>query len=347
MIFKPGYEQELSGYIHENEALFRRFDGRSFLVSGAAGLIGSYLIDLLIQAHRELGIGVRVLACDRDGNLLEERFPDAFADVVKRCVLDICTGDLPEEPADYVIHAASNTSPTDYATKPIDTILTNMLGMNRLCEFAVRHGSKRFLQCSSVEAYGRNNGDTDAFTEGYSGFVDSNTLRAGYPSAKRCAEALCNAYAVEHSGFDFVIARIARIYGPAVLLTDTKAATQFILNAVRGEDIVLKSDGAQLYSWGYSGDCAMAMLLLLLDGVNGQAYNIADPEPCRLRDFADMAAAAGGKKVVFQLPNETEKAGYSKITKATMDVAKLSALGWTVRIPLRDGIRRTVEYLKG
>ncbi len=346
MIYKPGYERELSEYIHANETLIRRFDGRSFLVSGAAGLIGSYLIDLLIQAHRELGIRIRVLACDRDGGFLERRFPDVFSDIVKRCVLDICTGDLPDEPADYVVHAASNTSPIDYATKPVDTILTNVLGMNRLCEFAVRHGAKRFLQCSSVEAYGRNNGDTDAFGEDYSGYVDSNTVRAGYPSAKRCAEALCNAYATEHHGFDFVIARIGRYFGPTVLFNDTKAPTQFIMNAVHGEDIVLKSDGMQLYSWGYVGDCAVAMLLLLLDGVNGQAYNIADPAPLRLRDFAETAAEAGGRKIVFQLPTETEKAGYSTITKATMDVSKLSALGWTVRIPLREAVRRTVEYLK-
>ena len=343
---ESGYEQELSECVHANEAFFRRFDGRSFLVSGAAGLIGSYLIDLLIQAHRELGIVVRVFACDRNGDLLKRRFPDVFTDVVQRCVLDICTGTLPAERVDYIIHAASNTSPKDYATRPIDTIRTNMQGLDRLCEFAVSHKVRRFLQCSSVEVYGRNNGDTDFFAEDYSGYVDCNTVRACYPSAKRCAETLCNAYATEHPEFNFVIARIGRIYGPTALLSDSKAMTQFLLNAARGEDIVLKSDGTQLYSWCYVADCAMALLTLLLDGLFGEAYNVADPESCcTLREFAETVASAVGRKVVFCSMTSAEHAAYSTISKATLNVEKLSALGWRAYTSLADGVRKTIEQL--
>lgn len=341
-----GYCEELKRYVHANRELLSSYDNRNLLVSGAAGLIGAYLCDLLIMAHRELGISVRILACDRNLELLDERFPADCNDVLVRYPIDICHDALPNERVDYVIHAASNTSPVDYATKPIDTIWTNVFGAKRLMDFAVEVGARRFLFCSSVEAYGKNNGDVDAFAESYSGYVDCNTLRAGYPSAKRSVEALCNAYAVEKSGFEFVTARIGRYFGPTVISGDTKAPSQFIGNAVRGENIVLKSSGAQIFSWGYVGDCATALLTLLVKGAAGAAYNVADPTPCRLRDFAGYAASAAGTQLQYVEQSDSEKAAYSKVDKATMNVDKLLALGWRPLISVADGVCRTVNYIK-
>lgn len=347
MLAGSDYWKELEGYVRSNGSLSYSFGSASFLVTGAAGLIGSYLIDLLIAAKRELGVNVRVLACDRDAELLKARFPSEYADVVECYSIDICRDSLPEAQVDYVIHAASNTSPVDYATKPIDTIKTNILGTDILCDYAVKHHAKRFLFCSSVEAYGRNNGDVDAFTEDYSGYVDCNTVRANYPTAKRCSEALLNAYAAEHPDFDFVTARIGRFYGPTVLKNDSKAPTQFIRNAVNRESIILKSAGTQLFSWGYVGDCATALLTLLAKGEKGAVYNVADPGSCKmLKEFAAIAAQAGNGKLEFVEQSAVEQAGYSKITKATMDTSKLEALGWRAEHHLETGIPRTVNYLR-
>ena len=347
MILSDGYTDELEDYVRRNESLFRGCSGLSFFISGAAGLIGSYLTDLLAVADRMLLLGVRIVACDRDGRLLDARFPDGFSDAIVKLPVDVCVGDLPPGGFDYVIHAASNTSPMDYARKPIDTIWSNVFGAKRLMDLAVRGSARRFLFCSSVEAYGRNNGDVDAFDESYSGYVDSNTVRAGYPSAKRCVEALCNAYAVEHPGFDFVIARIGRFYGPTVIAGDAKAPSQFVGNAVRGEDIVLKSEGTQLFSWGYVGDCATALLTLLQKGERGVAYNVADPgSVAMVKEFARFAADAAGARLAFAPQSQAERAAYSKIAKATMDVSRLTALGWSAAYHLREGIERTVRFIR-
>lgn len=347
MIFLDEYRFELEEYVKENKKTFENLSGKTILISGAAGLIGSYLIDLCIIANQLYNLGVKIYALDRNNELLEKRFPSQYNEIVIKLPVDVVCDDFDISFADYVIHAASNTSPTDYATKPIDTIKTNVIGTDKLINLCINKRVKRFIFCSSVEVYGQNNGDVDEFDEEYSGYVNSNTVRAGYPSAKRVAEALCNAYMEENSSFDFVIARIGRIYGPTVVSGDAKAPSQFIANAVNGEKIVMKSEGLQEFSYAYVADCAMAIIFIMLFGKCAEAYNIADRNSrILLKQFAQSAAIAGGTEVVFCLPNENEKKGYSKVTKAVMNTDKIEALGWRAKYNVESGVLRTVEYLK-
>lgn len=345
MLFVEEYRDELCRYVKANRQLFDALNSKNIMITGAAGLIGSYIVDLIITANREFNININVIAIDRNAQLLDSRFPAEYSEI-KKVIVDVSDNDLSDCEADYLIHAASNTSPIDYAQKPIDTIRTNSVGTYKMLEYCIKNNIKRFMFCSSVEAYGQNNGDVDFFDEKYSGYVDCNTVRAGYPSGKRASEAMCNAFASEHESFDFVISRIGRIYGPTVINGDAKAPTMFIRNAVNGEDIVLKSDGMQEYSFGYVADCAIAMLTILVKGERGHAYNIADERVVRLREFAQICAEAGGTKVIFDKPNTIESAGYSKITKALMKTDKLFNLGWSPKSSLEDGIINTVKYLK-
>lgn len=345
MIRSSIYQRELNEYAGANAGLMKECAGKTFFIAGAAGLIGSYLADLLAVASRKFGLGIKVIACDRNRELLDERFSADDGDVVEKLPLDVCEEEIPPCSPHYVIHAASNTSPADYALKPVDTIWTNVCGAKRLIDFSIKAKARRFLFCSSVEAYGRNNGDVDAFSEDYSGYVDCNTVRAGYPSAKRCVEALCNAYASEHPSFDFITARIGRYFGPTVIPGDTKAPSQFIGNALRNENIVLKSSGEQLFSWGYVGDCATALLTLIARAPLG-CYNVADPEPMALKTFALNVAAAAGTSLRFEGQTDVEKASYSKIDKATMDCSKLLSLGWRPMVSVKDGVNRTISCIK-
>lgn len=347
MIFVPKYKEELKQYVLKNKELLNKLGNQKILITGAAGLIGSYIMDLIIVASEILDISCKIYAIDKNKELLDTRFPDRYDKIIKKLYADVNCESLETDDVDFVIHAASNTSPLDYALKPVETMRTNMIGTDKMIRLSLEKKAKRFIFCSSVEAYGRNNGDIDEFTEDYSGYVDCNTLRAGYPSAKRASEALLNAYKAENKEFDFVIARIGRIYGPTVINGDTKAPTQFIYNAVNGNDIVIKSNGMQEYSYGYVGDCATAIIKIMIDGANGEAYNIADPKSkVLLKDFAQYAAECVGTNVVFETPNVVEMQGYSKITKATMNMDKLISLGWQAECHIKDGIDRTVKYLK-
>ncbi len=197
-----------------------------------------------------------------------------------------------------------------------------------------------------MEIYGENRNDVDKFDEEYLGYINCNTTRAGYCESKRLGEALCNAFASQ-KGQDFVIGRFSRVYGPTMSPEDSKAIAQFIRKAAAGEDIVLKSEGNQLYSYTYAADAATAALCLLLEGKSGSAVNIADSaSDIRLKDLASLLAKEAGTKVVFELPDSAEKAGYSTATKAVLDTTKIEQLGWRAMTPLDQGLRKTVQILR-
>lgn len=344
-IKSPEYKKELELYIDTFADVFGTLADTTIMITGAAGLIGNAIIDMLMAKGN-----IKVVAADRNAERLQVRFGDYKENFIP-VIADVnnaaeCESIFAENRIDYVIHAASNTSPLDYANKPVDTICTNIIATHNLLECCRKYSVKRFMFCSSVEAYGMGSDDVEEFDELYSGYVDCNTVRAGYPSGKRASEAMCNAYLSEY-GVDFVTVRIGRIYGATVIPEDTKAPTQFIGNAVRGEDIVLKSPGTQVFSFGYVGDCASGMLKVLAHGEKGNVYNVADSEGgIMLRDFAAAAAAANGKQVVFDLSTDLAKAGYSKVTRAVLSVKKLEALGWKSLFNHIDGTKRTVAYLK-
>lgn len=145
---------------------------------------------------------------------------------------------------------------------------------------------------------------------------------------------------------DIVIPRLTRSYGPTMLMSDTKAISQFICKAIVGKDIVLKSEGTQYYSYTYVADAVCGLLYVLLLGKKGEAYNIADESSdIMLRDLAKIIADSVGNKVVFEIPDAIESMGYSKATKARLDSTKLQELGWKSIYDIQSGIQRTIKIL--
>ncbi len=324
-----------------------RLAGKTIAVSGATGMIGSCLVDLIMKKNAE-GLGCRIIAFGRNATRAAERFRkySASEDFIFACQ-DINEPVVCNEKADFVIHMASNTHPVAYATEPVSTIMTNISGLRNMLEYARGCGEGcRFAFASSNEVYGQNRGDAELFDESYCGYIDCNTLRAGYPESKRCGEALCQAYARQY-GMDVVIPRFTRSFGPTLLPTDTKALSQFIRNAIAGEDIVLKSEGRQYFSYSYVADAVSGLLYILLYGKSGEAYNIADLScDITLRDLATEIAGICGTSVVLDLPDAVEAAGFSKATKARLDSTKLRELGWKARYSLKTALERTIITLR-
>lgn len=327
---------------------WEKLQDKSVLLSGATGLLGSFLVDVLMRKN-EKGLNCTIYALGRSEIKAENRFSKWWGDnhlifLPYDVNMPFVRDDIGT--VDYVLHLASNTHPMQYAADPIGTIATNIIGLKNMLDYAVQHKAARFAFSSSNEIYGENRGDAETFNESYCGYINSNTLRAGYPESKRCGEALCQAYKSQ-KGLNVVIPRFTRSYGPTMLLSDTKAISQFIRKGIEGENIVLKSAGTQNYSYTYMADAIYGLLSVILCGESGEAYNIADETSnIMLKDLAKIVADHTGKEVVFEIPDAVETAGYSKATKALLDGSKLKKLGWKPYYSIQTGIPRTLDILK-
>ena len=336
-------------YVAKLNLPWEKIQNNSIMLSGATGLIGSFLIDVILEKNIIDGTNCTIYALGRDKAKAQNRFSKFSRDphfvfIPYDVKQPLIRNDISR--VGYIMHLASNTHPMLYSTDPIGTIITNIIGAQNMLDFAVKHHATRFVLASSNEIYGENRGDTEFFQEDYDGYINCNSLRAGYPESKRCGEALCQAYKAQ-KGLDVVIARITRSYGPTMLMSDTKAISQFIKKGIAGEDIVIKSAGTQYYSYTYMVDAVSGLLWIMLAGKNGEAYNIAEEHSdIMLKDLAAIIAAIKGRKVVFETPDAVEAAGYSKATKARLDGHKLQELGWKPKFDIRSGMKRTIEILE-
>lgn len=336
--------------LHRDFPHWDGLNGKTLLISGGTGMIGSLLVDALMLRNRALPEGerCRVTVLGRSEAAAAERFAPWRGDPALRFAAHDVREPLPEGlgGADYLIHAASTTHPLQYAAEPVNTILANVLGTKNLLDLAGSRPGSRLLLLSSVEIYGENRGDAEYFAEDSCGYIDCNTLRAGYPEGKRVSEALCQAY-IQERDVDARIIRLPRTYGPTMRLSDSKAHAQFIKKGVAGEDIVLKSRGDQFYSYGYIADVALGILYVLLRGERGRAYNLADSgSDISLRDMAELIAEYAGTRVVYELPSEEERRGYSPATRAVMSAEPLRGLGWRAGYDIKKGLYETMDILR-
>ncbi|MCI8994268.1 MAG: NAD-dependent epimerase/dehydratase family protein [Lachnospiraceae bacterium] len=342
------YQEDIA-VVAESKLPWEKLKNSSVLISGARGMIGSALIDVIMYRNQKYDMSCKIYALGRDEEKAKERFSYCWNSQHFTFVLWDINEPLEREDmetVDYVLHLASNTHPVAYATDPIGTITTNIIGTRNMLEFAAKHNSTRGVFASSNEIYGENRGDIEQFDEAYCGYIDCNTMRAGYPESKRCGEALCQAY-IKQKKVDVVIPRFTRSYGPTMLMSDTKAISQFIRKGIVGEDIVLKSEGNQHYSYTYVSDAVTGLLTVWFCGMCGEAYNIADEaSDIRLKDLATLIAEVSGRKVIYELPDSVENAGYSRATKARLESGKLKALGWKANYDIKSGIVRTLTILK-
>ena len=318
-----------------------------FMITGATGMIGKFLIDTIMYLDETKNLNCTIIAIGRNKEKAEKRFSKYFNSKNFEFVeLDINDKIEYEGDVDYILHAASSTSPLQYSTYPITTITTNVIALNSLLKFGCEKNIKKFIFTSSVEIYGENKGDVDRFDENYLGYINCNTLRAGYPESKRVAESLCQAY-IKEKGMYIVIPRLARTFGPTLLQSDTKALSQFIKNGVNRENIVLKSEGNQLFSYTYVTDAVKGILYTLFYGENGGAYNVCDEKfDITLKELALTISRIVGTEVIFDLPSEAERAGYSTATKAIMNGEKIKALGFTVPSNFETRLKETIEVLR-
>lgn len=321
---------------------WEKLSGANVLITGATGLIGSCLVEVLMEHPNK---DYHVYASGRNENRALLRFKayehDSHFHFIKYNVMSPLECDVDYH---YIIHAASDASPIFFAKNPVEVIKSNIVGVINLMDYGLLHHMNRFLYVSSGEVYGE--GDGRMFTEEYSGYVNPTSIRSCYPSSKRAAETLCVAYAAEY-GVDTVIARPCHTYGPHFTESDNRVYAQFIRNVLKGDDIVMKSAGNQYRSWCYVVDSVSALLHILLLGESGEAYNIADQTSnITIKELAEMIAEQANKKVIVEIPSDEEKAGYNVVKKSVFSTRKIEQLGWKIDSSMYKKMHDTLTECK-
>lgn len=319
--------------------------GKRILITGASGLIGSAVTDLLIGCNREQNAGITVYAAGRGTQKLSDRFSHGLDFGLIPVAYDATKAIHFDFPVDYIIHGASNASPDKYVSEPVDTMLANVTGVNELLSFAAKTQAKKVVYISSSEVYGTLAHGNPLVEDAY-GNVDILSVRSAYPMGKRAAETLCIGYASQY-GVDVSIVRPGHIYGPTALASDNRVSSLFARQAAEGQDLVMKSAGTQIRSYCHCIDCATAILAVLTRGASMQAYNISNRESViTIRQMAQILAEHGGVSLIMDIPSAAEKAAFNPMDNSSLNSEKLEALGWTGCFDAQLGFAHTIAVLR-
>jgi dTDP-glucose 4,6-dehydratase len=304
-----------------------------FLVTGAAGFIGSHLCDRLLAEGHEV-IAVDNLLTGSMANLEHLEGRQGFRFILH----DVCEPLTIEEPLDGVFHLASPASPKDYMEHPIETLDVGSLGTRRMLELARQHGAG-FLLTSTSECYG--DPLVHPQPETYWGNVNPVGPRSCYDEAKRFAEALTMAYRRVY-GLRTSIARIFNTYGPRMKLDDGRVVPTFLDQALRGAPLTVYGDGSQTRSFCYVSDMIEGLWRLWLSGEPGP-INLGNPVELSVLEFARKILELTGSSSPIQflpLPQDDPRRRQPDITKARQ------LLGWEPRVSLEEGLRETIAWFR-
>ena len=309
---------------------------KTILVTGGSGFVGSNL------CHRLIADGERVICLDNNYTGSLENVRDLMDNprftFVEHDVIE--PYDCPEK-LDRIYNLACPASPPFYqGNRSIFTTKTCVLGILNMLELAKRNGA-RILQSSTSEVYGEP--QVHPQVEGYRGNVNPIGIRACYDEGKRCAESLMFDYH-RHEGVDIRVIRIFNTYGPMMNPEDGRVVSNFICQALRGEDITIYGEGQQTRSFQYVDDLIEGMVRMMENeiGFTGPV-NLGNPGEFTIRQLAEIVLEkipTQSKLVTRPLPSDDPTQRRPDITLAG------EKLGWAPTIPLREGLDRTIAYFR-
>ena len=330
--------------------------GKTFLITGGAGFLGYYLVHFLNYLN-SLNCNVKIIIFDN----FQRGYPEwlkklkssSDIDIVNHDMTDKLPKELPE--VDYIIHAASIASPIFYRKHPIETIDANIIGLRSLLDYALERKKNdrpisSLLFFSSSEIYGDPDYENIPTSEEYRGNVSCTGPRASYDEAKRFGETLCINFSKQYD-LPIKIARPFNNYGPGLKITDTRALPDFAKNILDGNDILLFSDGSPTRTFCYITDAIIGYYKVLINGVNGDYYNIGIDSPeISIKQLAEIAIE--NAKELFNYKGKLvygESSDDDYLTdnpnRRCPDITKAKTLiGYNPKIDVHEGVKRTLIW---
>lgn len=324
---------------------WRELHGKTVFVTGATGMLASYVTWLLLYLHEHAGINVSVVALCRNRQKAEQYFGSYVGKSYFRLLIqDVCDPIAYEEKVDYVFHLAGNASPHFIISDPVGIMKCNLLGTMNVLEYARDCQTKKVIFASTREVYGKNE-EAKRLDEQAYGTLDPLDDRSCYPESKRAAETLLKSYYLQY-GVNFNAIRIAHSYGPTMQLeNDGRVMADLMGDVVAGRDIVLKSNGEAIRAFLYLTDAVVGMFTILFHGETAKAYNLAnETEPISIKDLAHMLAALREDKKIQVVVSEGGQKGYCAYRRTALDTSAIKKLCWKPLVSLKEGVKRTYLF---
>lgn len=337
------FKEDLEYITSVNFIDWHKLDNKTVFVTGATGLIGYTFVSALLYRNLIYNSNIKVIALVR--NITKAR--EKFAEQLKQSAnIEFVVGDVENIPVinediNYIVHGANPTASNYFVEKPVETINTAVFGTMKVLQLAKEKNVESMVYLSSMEVYGAPHTD-DLIPETQGTTVDTMSVRGCYPEAKRLCEALCASYADEYKVPAKVI-RLAQTFGPGVPENDNRVFAEFIRCAKNKQDIVLQTAGTSKRCYLYTADAATAILVILLNGKAGEAYNAANKETyCSIMEMAELVTQkiANSEIKIIIKENDSSKLKFPPSHKLNLDVCHLEKLGWKAEKNLEEMYRR-------
>lgn len=315
---------------------------RSFLITGATGLIGSTFIKCLLAVNEKWKANIGIVAMARNQEKAKAIFGDSPINWIYQDMMQpfFSVGNT----IDYIVHCANSTSSKFYVENPVENINTAYIGTNNILRFAKDNNVKGVVYLSSLESYGTIDNDQE-IKEDMMGYIMPTDVRSSYSLGKRATECLCHCYAKEY-GVPVRMARLTQTFGAGVSLEDNRVFAQFAKSIINGENIILHTKGESAKPYCYTIDCVCAIIYLLIVGTDGEAYNVANSDTyISIYEMAKYMANIFNPacNVIIELHDNM---GYAPVTHLNLNTDKLKALGWEPFYSLERMYTQLIEYYK-
>lgn len=324
---------------------WEKLTGKTVMVTGASGMIGTYLMCTLMKLNETKNAGIHIIGVVRNVNKVDK-------DIRNHPSVQIISHDVTEpmeveEDVHYIIHAASPASPQIMKDNPVGTIAANTLGAFYTLQLAHEKKAEGYMFISSREIYGQPSEGQEFFYEDTYGFVDPLDPRSCYPEGKKAAETMCASFHAQY-GMNVKVARPAHTYGPGMTIYDGRVQADFLKNVINNENIIMKSEGTSIRTYTYIRDVASGIFYALLNGTE-MVYNIADKNAkISIRGLAELLVRITPErklKVIVDIPEGGTK-GCAPFTLGILDSGRLCELGWEPQYTLEEGFGRMIEFLE-
>lgn len=339
------YEEDIQA-VCSLQLPWEKLNNSKVLITGATGMLGKFLVDVLMERNRAYGQTIKLVLNGRDKKKLINCFSE-YKDKVEFWEQDLCLELSYDSDIDYICHFAAVIGTQYSKDYPIQATQMFTQGMLNICEFGVQKKIKKLVNLSSIRVYGDQSYLNIPFfvEDGPFGGFDCSDLEYIYFEGKRTSEMIGTAYFKQH-GLPITNLRLCKTVGATCDINSDAVFHYFAVKAAKNEKIELRSAGTQLFSYAYIADSVAGILFCLLKGKEGEAYNLGDAtneKTTTLKEYVTHLHELFGTEVVF---SGTVDNSCNTPEKQVSYSGKLEKLGWKKMYSVREGLRRTVLILR-